>query len=100
MIDAGEAGAAFTQRLRNLVDHVLLDQIESALALEVAQVLRAAGKEAVQADDARALLDQPVADVRPDEPGTAGDQRDRFRLTLHKIFPAGLARPICSAWFA
>ena len=42
-----------------------------------------AGDEIVEADHGRAVGDQPVAQVRADESGAAGDQRNLFTHLFH-----------------
>ena len=57
-------------RLRHVVPH----EIEIRPAQQVGDVRLLAGEEIVQADHVVTLLDQPLAQVRTEKPGTAGDQ--------------------------
>src|SRR5690242_12190216 len=54
--------------------HVALDELETTLALEMRDVLAAAGDEVVEADDVVATTKQRVADVGSDEPGAPRDR--------------------------
>ena len=50
------------------------DQLEVRPAEQVGDVGLLAGEEVVEADDVVPLLDQPLAEVRAEEAGAAGDQ--------------------------
>ena len=54
------------------LDHVVVDERERVVAL-VRDVLERPRLEVVDADDAVPLLEQVIAEVRPEEPGAAGD---------------------------
>ena len=68
---------------RQVPDDVPIDDLEPALFLQVRDVASAPGQEVIKADDTRALFDQAVAEVRPNEPGTPGDKRNPFRSSFH-----------------
>ena len=84
VIDVGEMKVA-RHRDRRL-DHVMLDQLEAGVAVEMAEVLAAAGEEIVDADDARALGNQAVAQMRADKARPAGNERDLV-LNRHQQVP-------------
>ena len=54
------------------LDHVVVDERERVVAL-VGDVLQRPGLEVVDADDPMPLLEQVIAEVRPEETGAAGD---------------------------
>ena len=84
MVDVGNSG--HQQPGGKLVDHVMLDETELRMMNEVPDILATPGQEVVEADDDRAVADQPVAEVRPDEPRAARDERDPV-LELHLRLP-------------
>ena len=53
---------------------VVADQFEVRLAQQVGDVRLLAGEEVVQADHVVAFVDQPLAEVRAEKAGPAGDQ--------------------------
>ena len=54
------------------LDHVVVDERERVVAL-VGDVLERPGLEVVDTDDAVPLLEQVIAEMRPEETGAAGD---------------------------
>jgi len=53
--------------------HILLDEGEPGIAEQVRDVVRAPGEEVIDADDGVAVGKEPLAQVRTDEAGAAGD---------------------------
>jgi hypothetical protein len=72
----GRAGQVvdLVHRNEDRVVHVVVHELEVRVIQQVGDVVLAAGEQVVQADHAVAARDQPVAQVRADEPGSAGDQ--------------------------
>ena len=74
------AGAVLCHRLIeraghiDVVGHVVLDESEARLADQVGNVVRRAGQEVVHADDLVPLCQEPIAQVRAQEAGRAGNQ--------------------------
>ena len=64
LVDLGE------ERLADVVPQ----QLEARMVEQVLDVVPPAGEEVVQADDVVALGQQPVAEMRADEAGAAGDE--------------------------
>ena len=64
------------QWLRDVVD----DDAELRVVDQVADVHRPAGDEVIDADDAVPLGQEPLAQVRPDEPGPAGNKSAHSRF--------------------
>ena len=62
-------------RLRDVVQH----ELEVGAAREVGDVLALAGDQVVDADDGDPLGEQPLAEVRAEEAGAAGDDRRASR---------------------
>ena len=56
------------------VDDVGLDEVEARVALQMAKVAASAGVKVVEADHVRAVGEQGVAKMRPEEPGASGDE--------------------------
>src|SRR2546430_14555290 len=56
------------------VDDVVIEEDEIVVA-QMLQIFERAGLEVVHADDAEALLEQVLAEMRAEEPGPAGDDR-------------------------
>jgi hypothetical protein len=54
--------------------HIGLDERESCLALERREIVARAGEQRVDNDDIPAVGMEPLADMRPHEPRTTGDQ--------------------------
>ena len=54
------------------LDHIVVDEREPLVAL-VGDVLQRPRLEVVDADDAMTLLEQVIAEMRPEETGAAGD---------------------------
>jgi hypothetical protein len=52
---------------------VLVDEAEPGVVHQVRDVLQRPGQEVVDAHDVTALAQELLAQVRPDEPGPAGD---------------------------
>jgi hypothetical protein len=80
------------QARRQGVDDVRVDQVEPGLALQVAQVLAAAGEEVVQADHVGAVGEQGVAEVGAQEPGPAGHENDAALAMSHGLIPPNACR--------
>ncbi len=59
------------KRVRDIVP----DELELRVPEQVGDVLGRAGDEVIDRDDLVALGEEPIAEVRPDEPGSAGDER-------------------------
>ena len=91
MIDVREANPPKPRR--KVVDHVMLDQLEARVADQVRDVAAPAGEEAVQADDASARNDKPVAKMRTNEARTAGNKRNPLALIPHAILPWVVPHP-------
>src|SRR5690348_13707213 len=87
MIDVGELDAPATQPLRQIVDHVVLDEFEIGLMLEMAEVLCPSRLKIVDANHVRAFGDQSVAQVRTDEACTPRHKRNLLVPTLHSTLP-------------
>ena len=73
------------QRDRHAIDHVGIDDAEAGLSLQVPEVFDASGTEVVDNGDATAFGEQCVAQVRPNESGTARDEcaPERFSVIDH-----------------
>ncbi len=54
--------------------HVVADELEARMVVQVLDVALGAGEEIVDAEHLVALLQQPVAQMRAEESGAAGDQ--------------------------
>jgi hypothetical protein len=54
------------------------------VALEVDQVRPVGGREVVDHDDVMAVGGEPLGEIRPDEPGSAGDKCTHVRLPKTK----------------
>jgi hypothetical protein len=67
IVDAVDVGARF-QRLADVVLH----NRELRMVANGAEIVAAAGQEAVDADDAVALVEQRFAEMRPQKTGAAG----------------------------
>jgi hypothetical protein len=65
------------------VDNIVLDQFETVVLFEMADILTPAGDETVEADDRRTVVEQTVAKVRPDETCAARNQGDLLDSGLH-----------------
>jgi hypothetical protein len=81
MIDVREVHPA--EPWRQVLDHVMIDNLEAALFLEMGYVASAPGQEVVQTDNPRALIYQPVTKMRSNEASSAGDKRYPFRSSSH-----------------
>ena len=69
--------------------HVVAHELEPWVAVQVVDVALRAGEQVVEADHLVPLIQQAVDQVRPDEPGTAGDE-DAFPAVVkacHCRFP-------------
>ena len=64
-----------------LVD-VRLPELEVGLVLEHFEVARGAGDEVVQGEDAHALVEERLAQVRANEAGPDGDDGPRFAALI------------------
>ena len=62
----------------------MLDQLEAGVAVEMAEVVAAAREEIVDADDARALGNQAVAQMRADKARPAGNERNLVSTATSK----------------
>lgn len=58
----------------DVLGDIVLDEAEIGVTLQVGDVLRAAGDEVIHPDDAHALGEQGVAEVRAEEAGSASDE--------------------------
>ena len=66
----------------------MADQLEVRMGQEVEDIVFASRKEIVEADDVVALPEQPLAEVRAEKTGAAGDQN-----FLHVDLPLGIIPP-------
>ena len=75
----------------------MLDEAEVVASEQVGDVLDAAGEQVVDADDPVAVGEQPLAEVRAEEAGAAGDERGgHARVSAAAVLSAGRpsGRPI------
>ena len=77
MIDLFD-GAIDLKRLHNVLFH----QLEAPLVLEVLDIATIARDEAVHADDLVSLGQKEIGQMRPDEPGRAGDEDSHCSVSL------------------
>ncbi len=59
----------------NELRNILLDKLEAPVAAQVRDVIHPPGHEIVNADDLVTARQQQVNQMRPEEPGGAGDNR-------------------------
>ena len=83
VVNVREFQAAAPQPLRQRVNHIMFDEFEATLALEMREIVGTAGLQIVQANHLRAVADQPIAQMRTNEAGTAGYERNLPVLTPH-----------------
>jgi hypothetical protein len=69
---------------RQRLDDVAVDQIETRLALEMAEVLLSSGLEIVEGDDVSAFTQKSIAQVRPEETGAARNEDVLAFAILHE----------------
>ena len=67
-------------------------QLEVRLAQEPRDVGFLAGEEIIDAHDIVPFVDQPLAQLRPQEPGAAGDQ-NAFNFSCHERASSGSCMP-------
>ena len=79
-------GPSAAQTPRQWVDHIVLDEVEPRVADKMGDIFHAARQETVDAHHAQTLCDQPIAQMRTDEAGTAGHQRNPL-VTIHFRLP-------------
>jgi hypothetical protein len=80
----GRAGQVvdLVHRDEDRVVHVVVHELEVRMVQQVGDVVLAAGEQVVQADHVVAARDQPVAQMRADEAGPAGDQNAKSGVFL------------------
>ena len=60
---------------KQVIRHVILNEPEPRITGKVGDVLRASGDQVVDTDNGVPLCDEPVAEMRTEESGAAGDNR-------------------------
>jgi hypothetical protein len=72
----------------------MTDQLEALVAEQMLDVAAGAAEEVVDADDVGALGQEPLAQMRAEEAGAAGDQDALFQM--HSGFPGESSRHVKS----
>jgi len=67
MIDVRELRSAAAEPLRQLVDHIMLDEFEAAFVLKMAEIVGTPRLEIVETDHVRAIGQEPIAQIGTDE---------------------------------
>jgi len=86
--------AVWPERPRQFLGHVMLDEVEAAIALQMRQIVRATRLEIIDAEDPPTVTDQPIDEIGSNESGSAGNERYRLNtLQRHNsLSPEGAKR--------